>query len=53
MGQWGNPGLGFELSGRYPALEALQCFSAALSRFAVAQGKPESYHETITWAFCA
>ena len=36
---------------RYPALEALQRFSIALTRFAEAQGKPELYHETITWAF--
>ncbi len=32
-------------------LEALQKFSAALRRFAVAQGKPQLYHETITWAY--
>jgi hypothetical protein len=36
---------------RLPALEALQRFSAALLRFATAHGKPERYHETITWAF--
>lgn len=36
---------------RYPALEALQRFSASLARFASAHGKPELYHETITWAF--
>jgi hypothetical protein len=36
---------------RYPALEALQRFSSALARFAAAQGKPDLYHETITWAF--
>lgn len=36
---------------RYPALEALQRFSSALARFAAAKGKPELYHETITWAF--
>ncbi|MGO4885593.1 MAG: hypothetical protein ACLP59_32945 [Bryobacteraceae bacterium] len=36
---------------RYPALEALQRFSGSLLRFATAQGKPERYHETITWAF--
>ena len=36
---------------RYPALEALQRFSTSLVRFAAAKGKPELYHETITWAF--
>jgi hypothetical protein len=36
---------------RYPALEALQRFSAALVRFATANGKPKLYHETITWAY--
>lgn len=36
---------------RFPALEALQRFSASLVRFAGAHGKPELYNETITWAF--
>ena len=36
---------------RFPALEALQRFSTALLRFATAQGKPDRYNETITWAF--
>ena len=36
---------------RYPALEALQRFSASLVRFAAAKGKPGLYHETITWAY--
>src|SRR5271167_3060685 len=36
---------------RYPAFEALQRFSTSLARFANAHGKPELYHETITWAF--
>jgi hypothetical protein len=36
---------------RYPALEAIQRFSTSLIRFAAANGKPEIYHETITWAF--
>jgi hypothetical protein len=36
---------------RYPALEALQRFSSSLMRFAAAHGKPQLYHETITWAF--
>lgn len=36
---------------RYPALEALQRFSASLTRFAAAHGKPGLYNETVTWAF--
>jgi hypothetical protein len=36
---------------RYPAVEALEKFSTALRRFAEAQGKPNLYHETITWAY--
>jgi hypothetical protein len=43
--------LAFEYLRRYPALEALQCFSDALRRFAAAQGKAERYHETVTWAY--
>ncbi len=35
----------------YPVLEALQAFSEALQRFAAARGKPQLYHETITWAY--
>ena len=35
----------------YPPLEALSRFSSALKRFAVAQGKPDLYNETITWGF--
>jgi hypothetical protein len=35
----------------YPALEAIQLFSRALQQFAAAHGKPQLYHETITWAF--
>ncbi len=34
-----------------PLLEALGRFTAALRRFAAGQGKPQLYHETITWAF--
>src|SRR5215472_950627 len=41
----------FAYLSRYSALEALQKFSAALQRFAAAQGKPGLYHETITWAY--
>jgi hypothetical protein len=36
---------------RFPALEALQRFSSALAKFATAQGRPDLYNETITWAF--
>lgn len=43
--------LAFEYLCRYSALEALQRFSAALQRFATAQGKTRLYHETITWAY--
>lgn len=43
--------LAFEYLNRFPALEALQKFSAALLRFATAQGKADRYHETITWAY--
>jgi hypothetical protein len=43
--------LAFEYLRRYPALEALEKFSAALQRFAAAQGKAQRYHETITWAY--
>ncbi len=35
----------------YPVLEALQVFSKTLRRFAEARGKPQLYHETITWAY--
>jgi hypothetical protein len=35
---------------RYPALEALQRFSASLARFAAAHGRPDHYNETVTWA---
>jgi len=43
--------LAFEYLRRYPALEALEKFSAALQRFAAAQAKAQRYHETITWAY--
>ena len=36
---------------KYSQLEALSRFSSALTRFAEANGKPNLYHETITWAF--
>lgn len=43
--------LAFEYLCRHEALEALAKFSAALQRFAAAQGKADRYHETITWAY--
>jgi hypothetical protein len=43
--------LAFEYLCRFPALEALEKFSAALKRFAAVQGKADRYHETITWAY--
>ena len=36
---------------RHPLPEALARFSDAFRAFAVAQGKPDLYHETITAAF--
>lgn len=36
---------------RYPLLETLTRFSESLKRFATANGKPNLYHETITWAY--
>jgi hypothetical protein len=38
---------------KYPATEALARFAAALQNFARANGKPQLYHETITWAYIA
>ena len=35
----------------FPMPEALARFSAALKRFAALKGKPNLYHETITWAY--
>jgi hypothetical protein len=43
--------LAFEYLNRYPVLDALEKFSQALLRFATALGKPDRYHETITWAY--
>jgi hypothetical protein len=34
-----------------PLLDAMANFSAALKRFALSKGKPNLYHETITWAY--
>src|SRR5262245_23041327 len=36
---------------RFPILQALQRFSESLMKFATTKGKPDLYHETITWAF--
>jgi hypothetical protein len=36
---------------KYPPLEALARFSSGLMRLAAANGRPDLYHETITWAF--
>jgi hypothetical protein len=36
---------------RFPMLEVLARLSAGLAALAAARGKPERYHETITWAF--
>lgn len=36
---------------RYPVLEAIERFSSALKNFATANGKPDRYNETVTWAF--
>jgi hypothetical protein len=36
---------------RFAPLEALALFSSNLTRFAAANGKPNLYNETITWAF--
>ena len=36
---------------RYPLPQAIAIFSEGLRKFAVARGKPEMYHETITIAF--
>jgi hypothetical protein len=41
----------FSYVSEFPMLEALAKFSAALKRFAISKGKPNLYHETITWAY--
>jgi hypothetical protein len=43
--------LGFAYLCKYPTTMALERFSAALKKFAAAQGKAQRYHETITWAY--
>ena len=34
-----------------PLLEAIASFCVGLKRFATANGKPDRYHETLSWAF--
>jgi len=41
----------FAYVAEFPMAEALAKFSAALKRFALARGKPNLYHETVTWAY--
>src|SRR5687767_2103219 len=36
---------------RYGVVAALTSYSEGLKRFAAAKGKPQLYHETITWAY--
>lgn len=36
---------------RLPLLEAMARFTRVLRRFAAALGKPDRYHQTITWAY--
>jgi len=43
--------MAFAYVSEFPLLEAIARFSAALKRFALSQGKPNLYHETITWAY--
>ncbi len=37
--------------GEYPTLTALSRFCEGLKRFAASVGKPDRYHETVTWAY--
>ena len=43
--------MGFLYISRFPPIEALGRFSDVLQRFAAASGRPNLYHETITWAY--
>jgi hypothetical protein len=43
--------LAFAYLRQYPLLEALEKFPTALRRFATHHGKPNLYHQTITWAY--
>jgi hypothetical protein len=41
----------FAYLNKYPPAEALARFSSGLQHFAALHGKPNLYHETITWAY--
>lgn len=41
----------FAYVSEFPILEAIARFSVDLKRFALSKGKPDLYHETITWAY--
>jgi hypothetical protein len=43
--------LGFAYLRQYPILEALEKFPAVLRQFAKQHGRPNLYHQTITWAY--
>ena len=43
--------MGFLYMSRFPVLEGVGRFSEGLQRLAAACGRPNLYHETITWAF--
>lgn len=43
--------LAFAYLRTYPVATALEKFSTALKRFAMSVGKPQRYHETITFAY--
>jgi hypothetical protein len=43
--------LAFAYLSKCSVLDALGRFSAALKRFSAANGKPDRYHETITFAY--
>lgn len=43
--------IAFLYSMKYPVLEALEVFSRTLRKFAEAHGKPQLYHQTITWFY--
>jgi hypothetical protein len=43
--------LAFAYLSEYPTLAALERFTGALKRFAIANGKPQLYNETVTCAY--
>jgi hypothetical protein len=43
--------MAFEYVTHFPFLEAVERFCTALKRFAAKQGKPQLFHETITWTY--